>query len=68
MPNTKRNQERGEWRKLPRKKDGGRKNGKPRFIEVLIPNHTGWEIVKEERACPKCAAGHRQPMPLRRVA
>lgn len=53
-PNTERNKKRVH-RSLPRSKDGGRKNGKPRFIEVEIPQHTGWEIAEEKRACPTCA-------------
>jgi hypothetical protein len=63
-PNTEANKTR-EHRKLPRSKDGGRNNGKPRFIEVLIPKHTGWEIAEEKRVCPACAT-HPSPPPIPR--
>ena len=53
-PNTEANKLR-EWRELPRSQSGGRKHGKPRFIEVLIPKHTGWEIAEEKDVCPRCA-------------
>ena len=56
-PNTEANKLR-EWRELPRSQSGGRggrKNRKPRFIEVLIPKHIGWEIAEEKRICPRCA-------------
>jgi hypothetical protein len=42
------------WRELPRSRDGGRHKGKPRFIEVLVPKHTGWEIAEERAACHGC--------------
>jgi hypothetical protein len=48
-----------DWRDLPRSKNGGRIHGKPRYIEVLIPQHTGWEIAREKAACPACASSHR---------
>ncbi len=41
-------------RELPRSKDGGRVRGKPRFIEILVPLHTGWEIAREIGVCPAC--------------
>jgi hypothetical protein len=53
-PNTEANKARVH-RKLPRSRDGGRHKGKPRFIEVLIPKHTGWEIAEEKRVCAACA-------------
>ncbi|MGN6369542.1 MAG: hypothetical protein ACTHN5_14890 [Phycisphaerae bacterium] len=53
-PNTPANKLR-PWRELPRSKSGGKRHGKPRFIEVLIPKHTGWEIAEEKTVCPRCA-------------
>jgi hypothetical protein len=44
-----------EWRDLPQSKSGGRVRGKPRYIEVLIPKHTGWEIAEEVNVCPECS-------------
>jgi hypothetical protein len=67
-PNTERNKARGAWRSLPRKLDGGKRDGKPRLIEMLVPEHVGWEIVTERRACPACAGKHRFPQPKRCVA
>jgi hypothetical protein len=52
--NTQKNRGKRYWRELPRSKDGGRNKGKPRFIEVLVPEHVGWEIACEKRACPAC--------------
>jgi hypothetical protein len=51
------------WRELPRSKDGGRKKGKPRFIEIAVPKHIGWEIAEEKRVCPKCAKRPSTPIP-----
>ena len=69
-PNTEANRARLH-RKLPRSEDGGRKNGKPRFIELLIPKHTGWEIAKEIPICPRCAkhpaAPHHFPLDLKQL-
>jgi hypothetical protein len=42
------------WRDLPRSRSGGRVKGKPRYIEVLVPLHTGWEIAEEQRVCSRC--------------
>jgi hypothetical protein len=53
-PNTEVNKERFQWRDLDRKRRGGRKQGKPRFIEILVPRHEGWEIVKEVGVCALC--------------
>ena len=55
-PNCQRARDTRLWRELPRSKNGGRKNGKPRFIEIYVPNHSGWEIAREMRACGACAA------------
>jgi hypothetical protein len=46
-PNTQENRDRFQFRELDRKRRGGKKGGKPRFIEILVPRHEGWEIVKE---------------------
>lgn len=43
------------FRYLPRSRDGGKVRGKPRFIEVLVPEHTGWEIGEERRVCRRCS-------------
>ncbi len=49
--NTKKARDTHIHRDLPRSQRGGKKNGQPRFIEVLVPNHTGWEIAEEQRIC-----------------
>jgi hypothetical protein len=51
------------WRELPRSRDGGRHKGKPRFIEVLVPTHTGWEIAEERSVCRNCFALPNRPLP-----
>jgi hypothetical protein len=43
------------WRDLPRARSGGKVRGKPRYLEILVPQHTGWEIAEEQRVCAHCA-------------
>jgi hypothetical protein len=51
------------WRELPRSRSGGRHKGKPRFIEVLVPKHIGWEIAEERSACRNCFSLVQPPLP-----
>jgi len=57
VPNSEEAKEKWQWRDLPRKLRGGRRQGKPRFIETLIPENEGWEIAQERRMCRACAKG-----------
>ena len=59
VPNTPDSKAKWEWRKLPKSKQGGTRHHKPRLIEALIPQHTGWEIVQERQACNVCSKGRK---------
>jgi hypothetical protein len=40
-----------------------KRDGKRKRVRLADPGGVGWQIARERRACPECAAGDRGPSP-----